>query len=146
MVDGKFVIRGQTYSLDIPNKLVKYFDIEPFVKGEDGKVEINNLPTLVGFCAKYKINRKKFYDWIKAYPEMKEAYDFAKMKEEEILVANGLRKHYDPTFAKFIAMNNLGMSEKKEITNNAETTDEQKRKMIAEYMMDLKLKEANVVE
>jgi hypothetical protein len=35
VIDNKFVLRGKSYTMDIPNRLVKYFDIEALEKNAD---------------------------------------------------------------------------------------------------------------
>jgi hypothetical protein len=46
VIDNKFVLRGKTYSMDIPNKLVKHFDVEVKEKQADGSMKGIDFPTI----------------------------------------------------------------------------------------------------
>lgn len=147
VIDNKFVLRGKSYTMDIPNRLVKYFDIEALEKNADWTISAVSCPTIEGFYTRNKIQKNTYYRWVRDYPEMKEAHEWAKAKQKEILIVNGLNWKYNAPMAKFMLGVEHDMVEKREIVNSwVEINDEQKRKMIAEYILDMKLKEMNVIE
>ena len=147
VIDNKFVLRWKSYSMDIPNKLVKHFDVEAMKKQPDWTLVAVDCPTIEGFYTKNKIQKNTYYRWVRDYPEMKEAHEWAIAKQKELLIVHWLNKRYDSGLTKFMLGTEHWMVEKKEIINSGvDINDDQKRKMIAEYILDLKLKEANIIE
>jgi len=76
---------------------------------------------------------------------MAEAVELVKDMRVEFLTQNGLNGSYNAQMAKFIGMNDLWMSEKKEVsTNGVVINKEQRMKMMKEVLEDLA--NANAIE
>ena len=125
--------RPTKYHPDIVQKMIDYFDIEPYtveiteneVTGEiTRKKIISNLPTKAGFAAKSRVSRDTFNAWATAtdkdgnlkYPDFSAAYKTISDYQEHILVTNTLNGSYKENFAKFLAKNYLGFRDNAELT------------------------------
>ena len=115
-----------------PQALKDYFNVDPCnfkdmevttTNVRDGKIitqaktveEANNLPFFFQFCKFVGITQETMLQWVKKYPMFSEAYTYAKDKQREILVTNGLRGNYDSRFAIFTAKNIIGWRDRTEI-------------------------------
>ena len=54
--------------------------------------------------------------WAKKHPRFMSAYTACKDVQRDVISVRALGRVYDPTFAKFVATNNLGMVEASEVT------------------------------
>ena len=144
IVNDKIVRRWWTYNTQYPKMLVDHFTkFKPYreehngVTGKTDKVA-NDYPTLESFRVKHQIPPSTRWYWTKEYPELKEAVELVQDMKREFLIQNGLHWTYNAQMAKFIGMNDLGMSEKKEVSNTANISDSQRKKMVLEYLQDIK--------
>jgi len=97
-----------------------------------------DFPSIQSFRLKHKIPTSTRYDWLKSYPELAQANEIIKDAQANFLIQNGLNGTYNPTIVKFVGANELGMADKKEVTHtNTAINDNQKRKIIEEYMQSL---------
>lgn len=117
------------YKREYADKLVDFFSIEPTREieiehfGKDGnfayteyKEKANALPTFHKFCDSIGIkSTDTLLDWVKKYPEFKEAHKTAKELQKHFLIANGLAGLYNPTFAIFTAKNITDMRDQQNI-------------------------------
>jgi hypothetical protein len=125
--------------------MLNFFDVDNY-KEEVNKVSGmkirvgSDYPTFEEFKFKHRIAKTTWNNWLNSYPEFKEAVEIAKMKQAAILKVNGLNGSYNSQMAKFVGMNDLGMSEKSEVKRIDEDviSEESKKKMIREYLEDLK--------
>jgi hypothetical protein len=93
------------------------------VAGKDGPVTIlvkvgNVLPTVKGFCAKYRITRSNFYRWCQDNDGLSDTLEIARAYQEEMLAHLALTGKYNPTFAKFMATNLTDLKENINYTVN----------------------------
>ena len=99
-----------------PNRVeyVKHYDSYGNLKREDPVLMGADYPTLEGFAASLSVTVRTLENWCAAHEEFAEAYERAKELQKNLLVVNSLGGQYNGNFAKFIAMNEFGMSEKSE--------------------------------
>lgn len=121
--------RPTKYKPEYCQLMLSYFDINPYESLEvdyetkDGErrtkivIEPNDLPTLADFCLKIDVTEDTIVNWTKQHPEFLGAYEKCKMLQKKILVTNGLRDHYNSSFAKFVATNFTDMEDKKKNEN-----------------------------
>ena len=97
-----------------PNRVeyVKHYDSYGNIKREDPVLMGADYPTLEGFAASLSVTVRTLENWCAAHEEFAEAYERAKELQKNLLVVNSLGGQYNGNFAKFIAMNEFGMSEK----------------------------------
>jgi len=113
--------RPTKYTDDMPDKIIKFFDWEPFVmKGKDNRPTACVLPTLAGFARSIGVNKDTLHEWSKEsnkekYPGFSDAKKRIKAMQEDILITNGLMGLYDKSFAIFTAKNILRWSDRQEI-------------------------------
>ncbi len=73
------------------------------------------FPTLAGFCAKIGICKQTMHTWAKQHSEFLDAIRKTKAMQEQKLVAGGLSEKYNASFARFVAMNYVGMTEQTDL-------------------------------
>lgn len=128
--------RPSTYDDSYPQKLIDFFDIDPWYDKElehfdkDGNVKwcdykrmANRLPTLRGFSKSIGVPIRTVYDWLDSkhpsfHPEFSHAFTQAKDLQKWFLIENGLNSCYNPIFAKFTAINITDMRDKIEVPVN----------------------------
>lgn len=122
---GKF-IKGNTSGFKENNKyackykeeycqeLLDFFNV-PVVQSIEEKRIITNFPTFELFAFNLKVTMETLINWCNQYPSFKDAYAQAKQKQKAMLVEGAVRGLYDANFAKFMAVNNFDMSDKKEV-------------------------------
>ena len=94
--------RFQTkYTEEYPDLLIAFFTDEEII-----------FPTIEGFAKKYRIDIHTVKNWCEKHPRFSIAYNNALAYQKERLVVGGLTRKFDSSFAKFIASNNHGMSDK----------------------------------
>ena len=145
VVNGQLVWRGKNYSPEICNDLLEYFDTTAYelvFNKVSGKMErqCKDFPTFEWFRAKVGIPNSTWRNWVNSYPELQEAVELAKDRQWDILRINGLNGTYNSSMAKFVGMNDLGMSEKSEVRNvdNDVISEAQKKKLLRQYLEDIK--------
>lgn len=119
--------RPTKYKRNFPQKLIEFFDIEPFTtrketfyyKNGDYKekdVDVaNTLPTIEGFCRTLKITKPTFHDWVSKYKDFSYAYKRAKEIQQEIWITNSIKGLYSQPFAIFAGKNMFGWKDKSEV-------------------------------
>ncbi len=68
----------------------------------------NDLPLLTSFAAHIGVHRDTLHEWAEKFPDFSDALKRAKDLQEQMLVTNGLKGLYNPSFAIFTAKNILG--------------------------------------
>lgn len=122
--------RPSEYYPEICQQLLDYFDREPETAqwyqntpGEQGGDTMRaagcEFPTIEGFCAKYMISKVTFHNWKEKHQELMNAYEIARQTQQHILLTNGLKGHYNGSFAKFVAMNFFDMKDKAEVDHKS---------------------------
>ena len=77
-------------------------------------------PTFEGFAAMIGVTSLTLRHWCEEHDRFNACYAWAREKQREILMVNGIFGRYNANFAKFIAMNCHGMHEK--VVNEGSTT------------------------
>jgi hypothetical protein len=126
---------GKTsYKPEYCEKMIKYFNIEPYKKeklkktNKDGSIEeklveiANDLPLLSGFATYIGVHRDTLHYWSTKFTDFSDAYKKAKEIQRKILITNGLRGNYQTAFAIFTAKNLTDMRDKQEIEHSGELT------------------------
>lgn len=128
--------RPTDYKPEYCDKIVKFFDVEPytreiiatskgygakgnktFEKNEWGNIP-SRLPTLYRFCKTIDVKSvQTLYNWAAQHKEFLEAMQTAAIIYKEFLIENGLIKTYSSTFAKFVGVNTTDMKDLKEIAH-----------------------------
>lgn len=142
LINNSLVWRGRKYDPQICHRLIKFFDRPAYTKHKDKitwKVikEANDYPTFSSFRAKEKILASTWENWLEDYPEFREATQICKDIKRNALITNGLNWTYNSNFAKLIAMNEHGMSEKSDVKSVAEISNDQRKLMVSEYLNDM---------
>ena len=115
--------RPTKYKPEFCRQLLEYFNVAAGfeTKEENSKGEIqavwhsNSLPTLAGFACILDVCRDTLQEWRRIHKDFSDAIKRAKEHQERILVENGLRGGYIPSFAIFTAKNVMGWKDKSEI-------------------------------
>ncbi len=120
---------------DMAQQLVSFFDVEAtkiihekfyYKNGDEKKKEIevaNELPTLIGFCRKYGVNKETLIRLVKMrdenggliHKELTNAYKKIKAIQKDIWMKNSLKGLYNAQFAIFTGKNVFGWKDKHEI-------------------------------
>lgn len=110
--------RPTDYRPALCDRLLAYFDVEPsqeksiphYKQGElaweDFREVANPIPTVTKFCKLIGISTPTFYSWVKTYPEFASAFTRAQEMRKDMMIVNGLKGLYNPTFTIF-AMRNM---------------------------------------
>lgn len=109
--------KATKYRREYARDIIKYFDITPtkeVTRGGRRETVINEYPMFEGFAKKIGVTSRTLLSWCEKHKEFAEAYERCKDMQRYILVTNSLLSRYNSGFAKFIAMNHHGMSEKVE--------------------------------
>ena len=117
---GKHYGRPTKYKPTYCKQIIKFFDIEPYIKAKKTftpkngatiteEVLIPNPPVfLVDFAKKIGVTHDTLIEWTKVHPAFSEAYAHAKRIQENIIAKNGLLKLYDGNFAFKTLVNTAG--------------------------------------
>lgn len=128
--------RPTKYKPEFCDKLIEFFDIEPweereiphFKNGEltwtDIKILPLRMPTLRGFAKLIKVGIRTVYEWIDEnsgsyQKEFSHAFTYAKDIRKDWLVDVGLSGSAPPASFKFVAVNVTEMRDKQEVGVNA---------------------------
>jgi hypothetical protein len=103
------------YTDEVPSRLLKFFDREPFQE-IDGKKMPAFLPTVERFTFEIGIAVSTFYEWVKKYPELSKAFEVAKALQKNQLMQLSLLGFYKEGFAKFVAVNITDMRDKQDVS------------------------------
>ncbi len=93
---------------------VKHYDSYGNLKREEPVIMGADYPTLEGFAASLSVTVRTLENWCEEHEEFSEAYERATELQKNALIVNALGGQYNGNFAKFVAMNAFGMSEKSE--------------------------------
>jgi hypothetical protein len=100
--------RPTDYKPEYCQMMLDFFDV--------GGTEIpERLPTFTGFAATIGKTRKTIRDWRKDNPEFLTTFMRCKDRQREVWLQNALTNKYNPQFAKFVGINVIGWSDKKEL-------------------------------
>jgi len=94
---------SKKYKSEYADSLLKYF------------LTCEKLPTIEEWAVQNQLAIRTVYDWTtdeNKYPRFAASYAQAKAIQKTKLVQNGLREVYNATLAKFLLINNHGMSDK----------------------------------
>ncbi len=69
-------------------------------------------PTFEGFAAKIGVTSLTLRHWCEEHDRFNACYAWAREKQRELLMVNGIGGRYNANFAKFVAINCHGMQEK----------------------------------
>lgn len=72
------------------------------------------VPTIEGFAKVAGVALQTIYRWGEAHPEFRDALDYIKSEQREILISHGLCGDFNPTITKLILSANHGMHERTE--------------------------------
>ncbi len=142
-INDTLVYRPSQYNVNYCKMLEEWGQWEHYetiINKVNGKPERiwNDFPTLQWFLAEHKIPRTTFREWTKKFPELAQALAVFKEQQADFLIQNGLNGTYNPTIVKFVGANELWMVDKKEvITTSSEINNEQRTKIITEYLSSL---------
>ncbi len=73
-----------------------------------------NYPTFESYADSIGVTVRTLENWCEAYPLFKDAYEACKNLQKGTLIEGAMLGRYNPTFAKFVAVNCHGMKEKVE--------------------------------
>lgn len=141
--------RPSKYRPEFCNKLIEFFDVEPFRKIElphyqkdgvtlrwmDYKIIPNRMPTLLKFARSIGVGYRTVYDWMDEkhssyHQEFSQAFTIAKQLRKDFLNDLGLSGLTPPASFKFIAINVTDMIDEKVVddkSKNRLTDDEYDR-------------------
>ena len=127
-VDTRFKFGNKTaskYRDSYVDEMYKYFNREPVtvdevteyndagqVIGREKIITPVDYPTFEGFAAKIGVDRDTLLNWCVDHPRFRHCYAWAREKQRDILIVNGMAGRYSANFAKFIAINCHGMQDK----------------------------------
>ena len=126
--------RPTKYRPNFPAKLIKFFDQPLYIERLEEKMaasgaikeitvrEANDMPLFDCFCRSVGISMESFNQYTKEYPLFAEAYREAKGIQKRFISTHSLNNKYNANFAKFFAINNLGMREQSHLTTENEHT------------------------
>lgn len=113
------------YKEKYADEMYEYFNVppthaEPIVEMNKNGVEVTvgreiiptDYPTFEGFAAKIGVDTDTLRNWCEEHDRFRHCYAWAREKQREILLVNGIAGRYNPNFAKFVAINCHGMQEK----------------------------------
>ena len=107
---------GKAYEFKPGNTASKKYDPSMCERVLRYFTEHEGYPTFEAFAAlELGINLHTVKAWADTYPEFRDAWEQAKQIQLAKLQEGTMLKRYDASFAKFLAINNHGMSEKSQI-------------------------------
>lgn len=133
-VKKKKMGRPLSYKPEYCQRIVEYFDIEPYREVETNytykngdtvtKTELraNDLRFFSGFARSIGVVQPTLQSWRETYPDFSVAFKKAKELQEEHLITNGLQDTFAQAFAIFTAKNILGWRDKTEVEHSGNLT------------------------
>ena len=118
--NGKLGGAPTLYRSEYSEQLKTYFDRDPTrtvkrtLKNKRGTLVTAEerlpceFPTLQGFCRIVGISNNTLRSWARRRPEFKDAVEFAKTCQADILIVNGLLGYYKQSVSILFARTNLG--------------------------------------
>jgi len=116
--------RPTKYKPEYCQKLIEYFDQPLYINvpiekmSASGAVKVieervaNDMPTFEGFAVReLKVDPDTVIEWTKKHPDFHGAYRIAKGIQQQFISTHSLGGRYNAGFAKFFAINNLGMKD-----------------------------------
>lgn len=115
------------YSEEYCEKIIKFFDVTPtktvYVERYDENGDVverepvvvaNDYRTFESFARSIGVTLRALEIWKNKYKRFRAAWEAAEELQRNMLIVNGLHGKYNASFAKFIAVNHHGMSDKHE--------------------------------
>ena len=126
---SKLTFRNKSteYIKEYCNEMIEFFDRKPFeekkvmryFKNGDSEEKIVfipcELPILEGFASSLGVTVEILFKWAKEHTEFKHTMDICKTMQAHILITNGLKGLYNPTFTVFATKNIIGWTDKQDI-------------------------------
>ena len=124
--------RPTKYKASYCEELIEYFDQPLYIKvpvekmSASGAVKVieervaNDMPTFEGFARKIGTIHETLLNWSKQHEAFFDAYCVAKGIQKQFIFTHSLGNKYNTNFAKFFAINNLGMKESSHLTTENE--------------------------
>lgn len=135
--NDKILRRSEAYKDTYPMDMVKYFSTPNYIVKKWKKVA-NDYKTLQGFAAEIGVSIGTLNKWCKEYEEMARSKEICDQYRYDRLISNGLNNAYNPTVVKLVAQHEFNMSDRVEVNNTWEVSENQRKSMIMEYLNDLK--------
>lgn len=122
------------YTLDMPDRLIEFFSRPLRVmkktqqvtrSGEVIEVEqevFNDPPFIESFCAEQMIGKNTFYEWLKRYPDLRDAFNAAKQMQARALLTGAMQNGYNATISKLVLSCCTDYKEAKEDSGGAKIT------------------------
>lgn len=122
--------RPTEYETRYCEMIFEYFNIKPYetrekiIKFKNGciiKTEEyipNDLPLFSKFASRIGVHRQTLRNWAKSHEDFDYTYKICLDMQQNILITNGLRGLYNPSYAGLVSKNFLNMRDKKDITLN----------------------------
>ena len=142
--------RPTLYKPEYCERIVKFFNVEPFIREEytDGngnertRLVPNRFPTLARFAADLDVDRSTLAEWADkrdengelVHPEFSRAYKRAKDYQEAFLAEGGLAGAFETPFAIFTAKNVIGWSDKQSMEHSGPNGGPIEHKTTVEYI------------
>ena len=120
MATRKYKTRSQgrpsSYKPEYCQKLIDYFDVDPFetIKDEEGMdtgVYTHKFPSLERFAKKISVSKWILWDWSKKHADFSNAMKKAKELQETFMAESALYGLTTPVFSIFTAKNVCGWSD-----------------------------------
>jgi hypothetical protein len=128
--------RPTKYKPEYCQALIDYFDKPLYTKviqqkmsasGVVKDIEVSvatDMPTFEGFAVDIcKVCHDTILEWCKVHRDFSEAYKRAKEYQKRFVFSHTMNGNYNASFAKFFAINCLGMKEQSHVTNEHHVKD-----------------------
>ena len=112
--------RPSRYDENIPEMLLKHFSTPEIIMKKGNKVK--KLPTIAGFCKKYKIWLSSFDNRRKKNQKLMDAYTTCKLLQKDLRQEQSLLGNYNSQFTIFMGKNVFWWKDKQEITHEHHLT------------------------
>lgn len=116
---------GKETRFDFDNAAaVKYKDeyADKIVAWFAEKAELDaDYPTFERFAREIGVIHETMREWAKHFARFRSAYEACKDIQREVLAVRTLGRMYEPSFAKFLAINNLGMVDQTSVQVQGDT-------------------------
>lgn len=154
-VIARGVGRPLTYTDDVPDRLVDYFDrdvedfiVHNFTTAEKSNYRVKPIPTLAGFCRELGIAPVTLHRWMSSESgltdeqrgQLSNAYSRARTLQENIVTQIGMMTN--GTFAAFMLKCNFGWRDNTEVKTD-ETQKAIRVKIVSERPVELDIQDSS---